>query len=76
MENSIVSNKYQIVIPKKLRQQLGIKPGQKLHIERLGSDSLKVTTKSALDKYVGSVQGVWGDDPAKTIRKQRDEWDD
>lgn len=70
-----VSNKYQVVIPKLLRRELGIKPGQKIHMLPLKRGSLEITTNSALDAYVGSVRGVWGDDPAKAIRKQRDEWD-
>lgn len=75
METSTVSNKYQIVIPKKIRQQLGIKPGQKLHIQQLTGDSLKITTGSVLDQYVGSLQGVWGPDSDVYIRKERDSWD-
>lgn len=75
METSTVSSKYQIVIPKKLRKQLGIKPGQILRLQQLSDDSLKVTTGSALDKYVGSLKGVWGPDADTYIRKERDSWD-
>jgi AbrB family looped-hinge helix DNA binding protein len=32
METSTVSTKYQVVIPKKVRKQLGIKVGQKVQI--------------------------------------------
>ena len=32
MENVTVSTKYQVVIPKRVRERLGIKPGQKVHM--------------------------------------------
>lgn len=32
MEQATVSTKYQVVIPKKVRDELGIKPGQKVHV--------------------------------------------
>lgn len=75
METSTVSKKYQIVIPKKLRQQLGIKPGQKLHISKLKEGSLEITTHSNLDQYVGALKGVWGPDSDAYLRKERDSWD-
>jgi AbrB family looped-hinge helix DNA binding protein len=32
MEKATVSTKYQVVIPKKVRDELGIKPGQKVQV--------------------------------------------
>ena len=32
MEKSTVSTKYQVVIPKKVRDELGIEPGQKVQV--------------------------------------------
>lgn len=32
MEKATVSTKYQIVIPKKVREELGIEPGQKVQV--------------------------------------------
>ncbi len=32
MEIATVSTKYQVVIPKKVRDELGIKPGQMVHV--------------------------------------------
>ena len=32
MEKATVSTKYQVVIPKKVRDELGIEPGQKVHV--------------------------------------------
>lgn len=71
-----LSSKYQVVIPKQLRRSLGMRPGQKLRIYQSKAGTLEISTKSALDDLVGSVQGAWGKDPVAYIRKQRDEWDD
>jgi len=32
MEEATISTKYQVVIPKKVREKLGIKPGQKVQV--------------------------------------------
>ncbi len=32
MEQATISTKYQVVIPKKVRDELGIKPGQKVQV--------------------------------------------
>lgn len=70
-----VSSKYQVVIPKLLRRELGIKPGQKIHILPLKKGSLEITTNSALDAYVGILKGAWGPDSDAYIRNERDSWD-
>jgi len=75
MATVTLSSKYQIVIPKELRKQLQMKRGQKLRIEKLGNDTLKIQTGSALDKYVGSLKGAWGGDGDKYLRELRDEWE-
>lgn len=74
-----ISSKYQVVIPKAVRRQLNLKPGQKLHVEKVAERqltlSVPLTAADYLEHYYGSVpQGTWGKDPAKTIRKLRDEW--
>jgi AbrB family looped-hinge helix DNA binding protein len=37
METVKVSPKYQVVIPKKIRKAMGIKPGEKVHVFRYGN---------------------------------------
>ena len=32
MESAIISTKYQVVIPKKVREELGIRPGQRVRV--------------------------------------------
>ena len=69
-----VSNKYQVVIPKAVRKQLQIKPGQKVNVSRQKDGKIVIDTSSVVEKYAGSLTGVWGKDPDRYIRKLRDEW--
>lgn len=79
-----VSTKYQIVIPKVVRRQLGIKPGQKVivsDVKKDGSVSLSrpLTGQEIFEKYAGTLktsETAWGKagmDAAEWIRRQRDE---
>ncbi|HEX3838715.1 MAG TPA: AbrB/MazE/SpoVT family DNA-binding domain-containing protein [Steroidobacteraceae bacterium] len=67
MTTITVSSKYQIVIPSRMRESLGIKPGEKLHaIEYRGRIELVPvrSTKSAR----GSLKGIDTDVPRETDR--------
>ncbi len=67
MTTITVSPKYQIVIPSRMRESLGIKPGEKLHaIEYRGRIELVPLrpTKSAR----GSLKGIDTDVPRETDR--------
>jgi AbrB family looped-hinge helix DNA binding protein len=67
MTTITVSPKYQIVIPSRMRESLGIKPGEKLHvIEYRGRIELVPvrSTKSAR----GSLKGIDTDVPRETDR--------
>jgi AbrB family looped-hinge helix DNA binding protein len=67
MTTITVSSKYQIVIPAKIREALGIRPGEKLHaIEYRGRIELVPvrSTKSAR----GSLKGINTDVPRESDR--------
>lgn len=68
------STKYQIVIPRQVRERLGIEPGKPVYINVVG-DEARLSTKSVLERYAGTMKGVWGDDPVATIRRDRDNSD-
>lgn len=75
-----VSSKYQIVIPKAIRRELGIEKGQQLHIKKTDRGvtiERPMTADEIIDTYAGSIPyGMFGKDAAVTIRKMRDkEWD-
>ena len=67
MSTITVSSKYQIVIPSKIREALGIRPGEKLHaMEYRGRIELVPvrSTKSAR----GSLKGIDTDVPRESDR--------
>lgn len=74
-----VSSKHQVVIPKALRQQVGIRAGQRLNVEANKHGDVVIKKDAAsnidalIDKYAGIARGAWGPDPVATIRKMRDE---
>ncbi len=84
-----VSSKYQVVIPKAVRKQLGIQAGQKLDVQADGQGAVLITKRDPavdmnawIQKYAGSIktsETAWGKaglDATEWLRKQRDEdWD-
>lgn len=83
-----VSTKYQIVIPRDVRRQVGIRPGQKMDIRAAKDGSVVLSKDPVVDfeahiqKYAGSLktsETAWGKaglDATKWLRRQRDEeWD-
>lgn len=84
-----VSSKYQVVIPKNVRKEAGIYPGQKIDVktDTKGNVVLKKDTGTdAIDQLLEKYAGILADartewkkqglDPAIWVRKMRDEeWD-
>ncbi len=70
-----ISSKYQIVIPKELRRELKLKPGQKLSMHKNSAGGLTVEPNSVVDQYYGSMKGAWGEDSDTYLRELRGEWD-
>jgi AbrB family looped-hinge helix DNA binding protein len=75
MATTKVSSKYQIVIPRQVREAMNIQEGQTLYVERINDTDLTISTKSALDRYAGSLKGAWGRDSDAWLRQERDSWD-
>lgn len=69
MAATTVSSRYQVVIPKEVREQLNIKPGQKLQFIVLGGVMHLVPVLS-LDELRGIARGA---DTSK-IRDERDRY--
>jgi antitoxin PrlF len=68
-----VTSKGQVTIPKKVREKLGVFPGEDVGFEEKGDLILirKVMTKSPFDKWVGKLQHLKGKRSDDLIREIR-----
>ena len=81
----VISNKYQVVVPKKVRVQAGLKPGQAVQVSYQGGKIILDVVPSIGDviakntgvlKTKDTAWGKAGIDATEWIRKIRDEeWD-
>jgi len=72
-----VSSKYQIVIPKRVRQELGLQPGDRLLI-RLedGKVVMRLRPRSYAQHLQGLHKEVWKDiEAAEYVDKEREAWE-
>jgi AbrB family looped-hinge helix DNA binding protein len=62
VETVKVSPKFQIVIPKKIREALHLEPGQELHIYAV-DDTIRATRPRSIKELRGIAKGLkWKDD--------------
>jgi AbrB family looped-hinge helix DNA binding protein len=68
-----VTSKGQITLPKKIRERLGVRPGEDVGFEE--KDNLlvisKVVTKSPFDKWVGTLKHLRGQRSDDLLREAR-----
>ena len=77
MSETTISPKYQVVIPKDVRQKLKIKEGQRLQVYPMGdSIILSPKPKSYTEKMLGLGKELWkGIDPLEYVLSEREDWD-
>lgn len=79
---TLVSTKYQVVIPKEVRKKVGIKHGQKMNVSVNGDQIILSPAKSKKewkwpDDYIEKLGGIWeGVDVDKYLDEERNSWDD
>ena len=78
---TIVSDKYQVVLPKNIRESLGILRGQKIRWISLSDSQAMVEPalkkKNHTQRLRGLGKGLWStEDPQTYINKLRQEWTD
>lgn len=62
MEKVKVSPKYQVVIPKRVREELGLQPGQELQVFVLDGD-IRLHRPRSIKELRGIAKGIaWKDD--------------
>ncbi len=57
MDETTVSSKYQVVIPKRVRERIGLKPGQKLMVIEKGG-IISLVPVPELDELRGIARGA------------------
>ncbi len=68
-----ITSKGQVTIPKKVREKLGVHPGEDLGFEEKGDLILirKAVTKSPFDKWVGKLKHLKGQRSDNLVREIR-----
>jgi AbrB family looped-hinge helix DNA binding protein len=67
MASTVISSKFQVVIPKAVREKLGLKPSQRLHVIEKGG-VITLVPEVPLKSLKGVVKGVNWDG----IREKKD----
>jgi len=68
MEAVTISSKYQVVIPREVRQQFNLKPGQKIMFIPYNG-TLRVVIVPPIEKTRGMLKGI----DARNLREETDE---
>jgi len=76
MQTAKVSEKYQIVVPKQVREELGLQPGDRLLISVEGNRAvLRLQPRSYADHMRGLHKEIWqGTEPTDYLREERNSW--
>ena len=75
MAISRLTSKGQITLPKEVRDQLGLRPGDEVEFVQEDDNYLlrKHATSSPFDQYVGFLRDLEGQDPDELIEELRGE---
>jgi len=67
MEAVKISPKYQVVIPKRIRDALGLRPGQRLQIMEIGN-RIELIPERSIEEMEGFLEGIDTDVPREDDR--------
>jgi len=80
MQLVTVGPKYQVVLPKEVRNRVkNLKPGLKVKVYSQDDNTVIVKTQAGdwIDKTYGLMKDAWKNiDPSKELDKIRDKWDE
>ncbi len=72
-----VDKRYQVVIPKEIREALNLKPGDYLDVKIVDRAVVMVPQTSYTSRLFGKHREVWqGEDAVAYVRRERDSWRD
>lgn len=81
MLQTLVSTKYQVVIPKSVRKKVKIHPGQKININLIGDQIILSPTDTKVkldwpDDHIKKLKNPWRRTSAeKYLEKERNSWE-
>lgn len=81
MDQTLVSSKYQIVIPKAVRRELKVQPGQKMNVNVSGEQIILSKAKHAKkmawpQDYLNRLKNPWeGQNPQEYLDEERSSWE-
>ena len=77
MSVSKVGGRYQVVVPKEIREALNLKPGDYLEVTVVDGAVMMVPQASHTSRLFGKHQEVWqGEDAVAYVRRERESWRD
>lgn len=75
MAETLVSTKYQVVIPKVVRKKIRVKPGQRLDVSTSGDKIILSPKRKWPDYYFKALKDDWkGVDIDKYLEEERNSW--
>lgn len=77
MPTSKLSKKYQITVPKEIREKLGLKKGSKVSIKKKGENKAVLEpTESLVEKYKGLGKDTWKKlgGTEQYLKQERNSW--
>jgi AbrB family looped-hinge helix DNA binding protein len=77
MSMSKVGRRYQVVVPKEIREALNLKPVDYLEVKLIDGAVVMVPQDSCTSRLFGKHQEVWqGEDAVAYVRRERESWRD
>jgi len=70
-----VGRRGQMVLPKAVREALGVTEGDQLWVEVEGNRVILRPVSLLVRESLGSLQGTWGEEIASYLKEEREAWD-
>jgi AbrB family looped-hinge helix DNA binding protein len=70
-----VGRRGQMVLPKAVREALGLNEGDQLWVEVEGNRVILRPVSSLVRESLGSLRGTWGEEIASYLKEEREAWD-
>jgi AbrB family looped-hinge helix DNA binding protein len=70
-----VGRRGQMVLPKAVREALGVTEGDQLWVEVEGNRVILRPVSLLVRESLGSLRGTWGEEIASYLKEEREAWD-